>query len=198
MKLALGMEGGRVSFAIELYKVFNFKLLLLGIPETDRLMAEIHDNKLNDLLESIHQRIFRQRTIQERIVLIVEARKILASMYTTPSEEIFNKDHTTNDDRKLNDTTNTNKELGEIFPMSALDMKKMIPVGWTIEVFVKIVVIGIETPEVLLQYISHNTLSPMLKEHEYLTMNHSMLQILAEASPRFRTGPSQQYCYNQN
>ena len=89
MKLILGMKGGRVSLAIELYDVFNFKLLLLDITDSDRLIVEIHNNKLNDLLESIHQRTFHQRTIQQIMVLIAEAWKILASTYTTPLEEIF-------------------------------------------------------------------------------------------------------------
>ena len=55
MKLVLGMKGGRLSLAIELYDVFNFKLLLLDITDSDRLMAEICNNKLS------YERAFHQK-----------------------------------------------------------------------------------------------------------------------------------------
>ena len=124
MKLALGMKSGRISLAIELYDAFNFKLLLLDITDIDQLMAETHNNKLNDLLESIHQHTFHQGTIQKITVLIAKAQKILASTYSTPSEEIFNTDQVTGHDKELNNTTNTNKELRENLLLPALDMTK--------------------------------------------------------------------------
>ena len=62
------------------------------------------------------------------MILIAEARKILASTYTTPLGEIFNKDQVTDDDRELNDSTDTNEELREILLVSALDTKKTFPV----------------------------------------------------------------------
>ena len=98
--------------------------------------------------------------------------------------------------KELNDTIDTNKELREILLMSALDMKKMFPVRWTNKVFAKFVAIGIKTPELLLHHIAHNILAPILEEHGYFTMNYSTLQILVEASSRFRTGWSHQYGYN--
>ena len=150
IKLVLGMKSGRVSLAIELYNVFNFKLLLHDITDSNRLITKIHNNKLNDLLKFIHQRAFHQRTIQKLMVLIAKARKIPASTYTTPSEGIFNKDQVMGDDKELNDTTDTNEELREIFLLSALDTKKTFPVRWTNKVFSKFLAIGIETPEVLL------------------------------------------------
>ena len=58
------------------------------------------------------------------MVLIVEARKIQASIYTTPLGEIFNKDQVTGDDKELNYTTDTNKVLREIVLLSALYIKK--------------------------------------------------------------------------
>ena len=63
------------------------------------------------------------------MVLIAEAWKILASMYTTtPLEEILNKDQVMGDDKELNGTTNTNKEMREILLQSALDMNKTFPI----------------------------------------------------------------------
>ena len=161
-------------------------------------MAAIHNNKLNNSLKFIHQRTFHQRTIRKQMILIAEARKILASTYTTPLGEIFNKDQVTDDDRELNDSTDTNEELREILLVSALDTKKTFPVQWTNKVLTKYLAIGIETPAVLLQHIANNTLNPLLDEHEYLTMNHSTSKILADASPHFRTGLSHQYGYNQS
>ena len=99
MKLVFVMKNGKVPLAIELYDAFNFKLLLLDITDSNRLMTEIHNKKLNDLLESIHQRAFHQRTIQQLMSLISEAQKLPASTYSTPSEEIFDKDHVTDDDQ---------------------------------------------------------------------------------------------------
>ena len=72
------------------------------------------------------------------------------SMYTTPSEEIFNKNKLTDDDRELNDTTEENEVLRELLLVCALDMHKLFPVRWTNEVFVKFLAIGIETPTALL------------------------------------------------
>ena len=145
MKLALNIKGGNVSrdvpLAIELYDAFNFKLLLLDITDSNRLMVEIHNNKLNDLLESIHQRTFHQRTIQQLMILISEAQKLQASTYTTPSEEIFNKDQVIDDDKELDDTNNNNEELREVLLQSALDMKKTFQVQWTNEVFAKFLAI---------------------------------------------------------
>ena len=65
MKIALGMKSGRVSLAIVFYNAFNLKLLLLDITDSYRIMAEIHNNKLNDLLKSIHQRAFHQKKSSE-------------------------------------------------------------------------------------------------------------------------------------
>ena len=73
MRLALITNSGNVSHAIELYDAYHFKLLLLDICDSDRLMSEIHDMKLNKLLESIDQRPFHQRTIQKMMCLISEA-----------------------------------------------------------------------------------------------------------------------------
>ena len=186
MKIALGMKSGRVSLAIVFYNAFNLKLLLLDITDSYRIMAEIHNNKLNYLLESIHQRTFYQRTIQKLMDLIVEARKLPGSTYTILSEEIFDKDQVTDDDKELDDTTDTNKELRENFLQSALDMKKTFLVQcWTNKVFTNILAIGIQTPEVLLHHIAHGTLNPLLNQHGYLTMNHSTSQILVDALPCF-------------
>ena len=77
-------------------------------------------------------------------------------------------------------------------------MKKTFPVQWTNEVFTNFLESGIETPAVLLQHIANGTTNPLLDEHGYLTMNHSTSRILADASPRFRTGHSHQYGYNQS
>ena len=124
MKLALVMKSGKVPLAIELYDTFNFKLLLLDITDSNQLMVEIHNNKLNDLLESIHQSTFHQRTIKKSMILTSEAQKLLASTYTTLSEEIFDEDQVNGDDKELNDTNDTNEELREVLLQSALNMKK--------------------------------------------------------------------------
>ena len=120
------------------------------------------------------------------------------STYTTPSEEIFNKNKLTDDDRELSDTTEENKVLRELLLVCALDMHKFFPVKWTNEVFIKFLAIGIETPTVLLQHIINDTLNPLLSRNSYLTMNQSTSKILADASPLFLTGRSHQYRYNQN
>ena len=75
--LALVMKSGKVPLAIKLYDAFNLKLLLLDFTNSKRLMVEIYNNKLNDLLESIHQRTFHQRTIQHLMILISEAQNYL-------------------------------------------------------------------------------------------------------------------------
>ena len=77
MKVALTIKGGNVPrdvpLAIELYDALNFKPLLLNITDSNRLMVEIQNKKLNDLLESIHQRTFHQKSIQQLMILISEA-----------------------------------------------------------------------------------------------------------------------------
>mmetsp|Transcript_3700 Transcript_3700/g.3865 ORF Transcript_3700/g.3865 Transcript_3700/m.3865 type:complete len:123 (-) Transcript_3700:243-611(-) len=120
------------------------------------------------------------------------------STYTTPSEEIFNKNKLTDDDRELSETTEENEVLRELLLVCALDMHKLFPVKWTNEVFIKFLVIGIETPAVLLQHITNDTLNPLLSRNGYLTMNQSTSKILADALPLFRTDCSHQYRYNQN
>ena len=65
MKIALSMKSANVPFAIELFDTFHFKLLRLNIYDSDQLMEEIHNNKLNDSFESICERTFHQRTIQK-------------------------------------------------------------------------------------------------------------------------------------
>ena len=120
------------------------------------------------------------------------------STYTTPSEEIFNKNKLTDDDKDLKDTTEENKVLRELLLVCALDMHKLFLVKWTNEVFIKFLAIGIETPAVLLQHIANDTLNPLLSRNGYLIMNQSTSKILADASPLFRTGRSHQYGYNQS
>ena len=102
MRLALITTNGNVPCAIELYDAYHFKLLLLDICDSNRLMSEIHDKKLNELLESITQQPFHQRTIQKLMCLILEARLLPASICITPSMEVFNKDHITGDDTDPN------------------------------------------------------------------------------------------------
>ena len=196
MRLAFNTNNGNVPKAIELYDAYHFKLLLLDICDSDRLMSEIHDKKLNELLESINQRPFHQRTIQQLMCLISEAQLLPASTYITPSMEVFNKDHVTDDDPDL-DIIEENEELHEILLRSALDMKKLFPIRWTKEVYNKFVDIGIFTPQELLHHITHGTLNPLLSQHKYMTMNHSTMKILADATPRFRTEQSHQFGYNQ-
>ena len=55
MRLVFITNNDNVPSAIELYDAYHFKLLLLNICDSDRLMSEIHDKKLNELLESINQ-----------------------------------------------------------------------------------------------------------------------------------------------
>ena len=111
--------------------------MLLNITNSNQLMTEIPNDKLNDILKSIHQRTFHQRTIQKLMILISGARKLPASTYTTPSEEIFDKYQVTGDDKELDDINNTNEELREFLLQSTLDMKKTFLVRWTNEVFAK-------------------------------------------------------------
>ena len=89
MMLAFVMESGEVPLAIDFYNAFNFKLLLLDITDSNRLMVEIHNKKLNDLLESIHQHTFHQRSIQQLMILISEAQKLSASTYITLSKDSY-------------------------------------------------------------------------------------------------------------
>ena len=193
MKLALNLKGGNVLLnvppAIELYDAFHFKILLLdiNINNSNRLMVEIHNKKLNELLESIHQYTFHQRTIQQLMSLISEARKLPASTYTTPYEAIFDKDQITGDDKELDDIDDNNKELHKVLLQYALDMKKMFPIRWTNEVIIKFVAIRIQTPQALLHHIAHGKLNQLLSQHGYLTMNYFTLRILTGTSPCFRT-----------
>ena len=196
MKLVFVLKSGNVLLAIELYDAFHFKLLLLDINDSNRLMSEIYNKKINELLESIHQRAFQQRTIQQLMSLISEAQKLPAGTYNTQSMEIFDRDHVTGDDPEP-DNIEDNKELREVLLHSALDMKKLFPMRWTNKVLTKFVDIGIQTPRALPHHITHGILNPLLNQHKYLTMNHSTLGILADASPSFRTDRSHQFGYNQ-
>ena len=196
MKLVFLITNGDVPRAIELYDAFHFKLLLLDIYDSNRLMSEIHNKKINESLESINQLAFHQRTIQHLMCLISEARLLSASTYITPSIEIFDRDHVTGDDPEP-DNVKDNEELREILLHSALDMKKLFPMPWTKEVLNKSVDIGIHTPQELLHHITHGTLNPLLSRHKYLIMNHSTLGILADAAPRFHKDRSHQFGYNQ-
>ena len=182
MKLVFLIKKGDMPRAIELYDAFHFKLLLLDIDDSKRLMSEIHNKKINELLESINQRAFHQRTIQHLMCLISEARLLPASTYNTPSMEIFDRDRVTGDDPEP-DNVEDKKELHEILLHSALDMKKLFPMRWTKEVHNKFVDIGIRTPQELLHNITHGTFNPLLSRHNYMTMNHSTLRILADAAP---------------
>ena len=83
MKLAFLVKKGDVPRVIELYDAFCFKLLLLDIYDSNRLMSEIHNKKINKLLKSINQRPFHQRTIQNLMCLISEARLLPVSTYIT-------------------------------------------------------------------------------------------------------------------
>ena len=159
-------------------------------------MSEIHDMKLNELLESIDQRPFHQRTIQKLMCLISEARLLPASTYITPSMEVFNKDHINGDDTDPN-IVEENEELHEVLLCSALDMEKLFPIRWTKEVYNKFANIGIHTPQQLFHHITHGTLNPLLSQHKHMTMNHSTMKILADATPQFRTEQSHQFGYNQ-
>ena len=94
-------------------------------------MAENHNKKLNDLLKSIHQCIFHQRTKQQLMSLISEAQKLTASTYTIPFEKISNKDHVTDNDQELDVIKDNKKKLHEVLLQSTLDMKKICPVHWT-------------------------------------------------------------------
>ena len=96
--------------------------------------------------------------------------------------EVFNKDHVTDDDPDP-DIIEENEELHEILLCSALDMKKLFPIWWTKEVYNKFVDIGIFTPQEHLYHITHGTLNPLLSRHDYMTMNHSTMKILADATP---------------
>ena len=198
MNLALRVKWGNVSLAIELYDALNFKLLLLDITDSDSLLAGIRNNTLNASLGAIQQRLFHHRTLLHLMVLIAQSKEIPMSTYTTPSEEIFNKNKLTDDDRNLSNTTKKNEVLRELLLVCALDMHKLFPVKWTNEVFIKFLAIGIETPTVLLQHIANDTLNPLLSRKGYLIMNQSTSKILADASPLFRTGRSHQYGYNQS
>ena len=73
MRLAFITHKGNVPRAIKLYDAYHFKLLLLDICDSNRLISEIHNKKLNELLKSINQRPFHQRTIQHLMCLISEA-----------------------------------------------------------------------------------------------------------------------------
>ena len=196
MKLAFLVKKGDVPHAIELYDAFHFKLLLLDIYNSNRLMLEIHNKKINELLESINQRPFHQRTIKHLMCLISEARLLPASTYIAPSMEVFDRDHVTSDDPEPVNAEN-NKELRKILLRSALDMKKLFPMRWTNEVHNKFVDIGIRTPQELRHHITHGTLNPLLSQNNYMTINHSTLGILADATPRFCTNRSHQFGYNQ-
>ena len=189
MRLVFITHKGDVPRAIKLYDAYHFKLLLLDICDSNRLISEIHNKKLNELLESINQRPFHQRMIQHLMCLISEARLLPASTYITPSMEVFDKDHVTVNDPDP-DNIEDNKELHEILLCSTLDMKKLFPIWWTKEVYNKFVDIGICNPQELLHHITHGTLNPLLSQHNYMTMNHLTMKILADATPRFRTDRS--------
>ena len=123
MKLAFLVKKGDVPRVIELYDAFCFKLLLLDIYDSNRLMSEIHNKKINELLESINQRPFHQRTIQHLMCLISEAWLLPASTYIITSMEMFGRDHVTGGNPEP-DNVEDNEELHEILLCSALDMKK--------------------------------------------------------------------------
>ena len=161
MRLEFIVKKGDMPRAIELYDAFHFKLLLLDIYDSVRLMSEIHNKKINELLVSINQRPFHQRTIQHLICLILEAWLLLASTYITPSMKVFDRDHITGvDPEPIN--ADDNEELREILLCSALDMKKLFPMRWTNEVHSKFVDIGIRTPQELHHHIIHRTLNSLL------------------------------------
>ena len=58
------VKKGDIPRAIEHYDALHFKLLLLDIYDSNKLMSEIHNKKINELLESINQRPFHQRASQ--------------------------------------------------------------------------------------------------------------------------------------
>ena len=158
MRLAVLVKKGDVPRAIELYDAFHFKFLFLDIYNSNKLMSEIHNKKINELLESINQRPFHQIMIQNLMCLISEARLLPTSTYLTPSMEVFDRDHVTSDDPEPVNAEN-NKELRKILLRSALDMKKLFPMRWTNEVHNKFVDIGIRTPQELHYHIIHGTLN---------------------------------------
>ena len=152
MRLAFIVKKGDVPCAIEHYDALYFKLLLLDIYDSNKLMSEIHNKKINELLESINQRPFHQITNQHLMSLISEARLLPASTYLTPSIEVFDRDHITGvDPEPIN--ADDNEELREILLCSALDMKKLFPMRWTNEVHSKFVDIGNRTPQELHHHI---------------------------------------------
>ena len=128
--------------------------------------------------------------------LISEAQFLPASTYITPSMEVFNKDHINGDDMDPN-IIKENKELHKVLLRSALDMEKLFPIRWTKEVYNKFVDIGILTPQELLHHITHGTLNPLVSQHKCMTMHHSTMKILVDATPQFCTEQSQQFGYNQ-
>ena len=67
IRLAFIVKKGDVSRVIELYDAFHFKLLLLDIYNSNRLMSEIYKKKIDELLASINQRPFHQITIHHLV-----------------------------------------------------------------------------------------------------------------------------------
>ena len=104
--------------------------------------------------------------------------------YTIPLQEVFHM-NATNNGNELDYSNTTTDALQEVFLAVSFTMEKPFPIRWTNKVFCKFLLINIKSSDVLLRHSMDGTLNPRLKINDYLSMNNTTLQVLAQASPRF-------------
>ena len=75
--------------------------------------------------------------------------------------------------------------LQEVHLTVSFTMKKLFPIKWVNEVFHKVLLINVKSPDVLFRHIMDGTLNRKLKANDQLSMNNTTLQVLARATPRF-------------
>ena len=178
------MNNDTISLAIECFDAIHCKLLWINITHINQLMTEIHGNQINLSLRNVLEFAFNRQSILRITIFSGEAKRIPAVSFTTSLQEVFYLNET-DSNNKLNYSNITTDILQEILVNASLDMKELFPIRWTNRVFCKFWLISVKSPDILLPHTMDKTLNPKLNTKQYLSMDNTTIQVLAQALPCF-------------
>ena len=146
-------------------------------------MIIIHNDQLNNQLQSVHKRNSKQQSVRKIIQLIKDAKNKSSNTYTVPLEEVLGLSNT---DQQLNNANPSSRALQTMFLNVTHDIEKILPIKWTNEVYSKFLSINIDSAAVLLHHITNKTSNQELKRNKLFMMNNTKIQALASVSAEYQ------------